>query len=47
MAEERQETGKKKEMKKEKYQEIFLEITGRLESREQRKFMWKIMCIHI
>ena len=43
MAEERQETGKKKE----KYQEIFLEITGRLESREQRKFMWKIMCIHI
>ena len=38
---------RKKEMKKEKYQEIFLEITGRLESREQRKFMWKIMCIHI
>ncbi len=47
MAEERQETGKKKGNEKEKYQEIFLEITGRLESREQRKFMWKIMCIHI
>ena len=43
MAEERQETGKKKGNEK----GIFLEITGRLESREQRKFMWKIMCIHI
>ena len=45
MAEERQETGKKKG--NEKGEVSSNEITGRLESREQRKFMWKIMCIHI
>ena len=44
MAEERQETGKKKGNEK---GEILRNLPGRLESREQRKFMWKIMCIHI
>ena len=40
MAEERQETGKKKGNEKG-------EVSRNLPSREQRKFMWKIMCIHI
>ncbi len=47
MAEERQETGKKKGNEKGEVSRNLPRNYRQIGEPEQRKFMWKIMCIHI